>query len=368
MNREDHVPYSGPERRVNGGDRRVNGGDRRTELVSDRQARHGRGSTYLITGGAGFLGSHLVEALVSQGKQVMILDDLSTGSRDNVAHLLDGGRAELIEGSVLDVGLVNELMPIAHTCFHLASPVGVELVVDRPLETTIRNVRGTDIVTAAAAEYDARLLFASTSEVYGKQSGGSLREDSDRVYGSVTKSRWGYAAAKVMGEMLVRGYHAEQGTETMVVRLFNTIGPRQQSTYGMVVPRLISQALAGEDLTVYGDGEQSRCFTHVKDVVDALLLLVANDDAVGHVFNVGSRTEVKVNDLARRVIARTKSSSQIRHVPYAEAYGDGFEELGRRRPDTTALQQLTGWEPRFGLDDAIDDILASLVAGREAVG
>lgn len=297
----------------------------------------------------------------------MILDDLSTGRLENVEHLLGGGGAELVQGSVLDVGFVNELMHLAHTCLHLASPVGVELVVDRPLETTIRNVRGIDIVTAAAAEYGVRLLFASTSEIYGKQSGDSLSEDSDRVYGSVRKSRWGYATAKALGEMLVRGYHAEHGTETMVVRLFNTIGPRQRSTYGMVVPRFISQALAGEDLTVYGDGEQSRCFTHIKDVVDALLRLVANDDAVGHVFNIGSRTEVKVNDLARRVIERTGSASQIRYVPYADAYGDGFEELGRRRPDTSALEELTGWKPQYGLDHAIDDILASLVADHETV-
>ena len=316
---------------------------------------------HLITGGAGFVGSHLAEGLVSHGDRVVLLDDLSTGTRDNVAHLIEGGDAELVRGSVLDPGLVDELMRMCDTCFHLASPVGVKLVVDKPLETTIRNVRGVDIVTEAAVRYGTRLVFTSTSEIYGKQSGSSLQEDADRIYGSVTKSRWGYATAKALGEMLIFGYHTEHGANAIVVRLFNTVGPRQRSSYGMVVPRFVSQALAGEDLTIYGDGEQSRCFTHVGDVVDALLRLIACDEAVGRPFNVGSRDEVKVNDLARRIIERTESSSGIRYVPYEDAYGEGFEELGRRRPDTTALEALTGWRARRTLDDAIDDIVASEV-------
>jgi UDP-glucose 4-epimerase len=317
------------------------------------------GSKHLITGGAGFIGSHLAEALVSRGDEVILLDDLSTGRYENVEHL--DGNAELIEGSVLDVELVNELMMRSDICFHLASPVGVKLVVDQPLETTIRNVRGVDIVTEAAVRHDTRLLFTSTSEVYGKHSGTSLHEDADRMYGSLRKSRWGYATAKALGEMLVFGYHAEHGAEAIVVRLFNTVGPRQQAAYGMVVPRFVSQALAGEDITVYGDGGQSRCFTHVNDVIDALLRIVPRNEAVGNVYNVGSQVEVTINDLAERVIERTRSSAEIRHVPYDQAYGDGFEELGRRRPDTTALTELTGWEPRLGLDDAIDDIVASKV-------
>jgi len=330
--------------------------------------KNGSRLKHLITGGAGFIGSHLAEALVSRGDKVDLLDDLSTGRRENVEHLLDSGSAELIEGSVLDVGLVNDLMMGSDTCFHLASPVGVKLVVNRPLETTIRNVRGVDIVTEAAAGCGTRLLFASTSEIYGKQSGNALQEDADRTYGSTTTSRWGYATAKALGEMLIFGYHTEHGAEAIVVRLFNTVGPRQRSQYGMVVPRFVSQALAGEDLIVYGDGEQSRCFTHVKDVIDALLRLMTCDEAVGKVLNVGSRDEVKINDLAERVIERTHSSSGIRYVPYREAYGEGFEELGRRRPSTTALQRLTGWHPQRDLDEAIDDILASTVAGLQAVG
>lgn len=287
----------------------------------------------------------------------MVLDDLSTGRRRNIEHHLWNEQVELIEGSVLDAGLVKELMLYSDTCFHLASPVGVELVVDRPLETTIRNVRGTDIVTEAAARNGTRLLFASTSEIYGKQSGDSLREDSDRIYGSVQRSRWGYSTAKVLGEMLIFGYHTEMGTQATVVRLFNTIGPRQRSRYGMVVPRFVQQALAGQDLTVYGDGRQSRCFTHVKDVVDALMPLIECEPAIGHVYNVGSQTEVSITSLAERVIERTGSSSGIRYVAYEDAYGDGFEELGRRRPDTSALHDLTGWRPQYDLDDAIDDIV-----------
>jgi UDP-glucose 4-epimerase len=307
------------------------------------------------------VGSHLAEALVARGDEVILLDDLSAGRRENVEHLLETGQAELIEGQVLDARLVNELMLVSSTCFHLASPVGVKLVVDQPLETTIRNVRGIDIVTEAAARHDTRLIFASTSEVYGKQSGSALEEDADRVYGSMKRSRWGYATAKALGEMLIFGYHAEYGTEASVVRLFNTVGPRQRGSYGMVVPRFIEQALAGEDLTVYGNGEQSRCFTHVNDVVDALVRLIDCEGAVGNVYNVGSRTEVTINDLAERVIECTQSSSRTVHVPYAFAYGEGFEELGRRRPDTSALEQLTGWYPRHDLDDAIEDIVASRV-------
>jgi UDP-glucose 4-epimerase len=327
-----------------------------------RTGRNGGGSSrYLITGGAGFVGSHLAESLVSRGDEVVLLDDLSTGRRENVEHLLEEGQAELIEGSVLDAGLVNELMLVSSTCFHLASPVGVKLVVDKPLETTIRNVRGIDIVTEAVARHGTRLVFASTSEVYGKQSGSALREDADRVYGSMKRSRWGYATAKALGEMLIFGYHSEYETKASVLRLFNTVGPRQRASYGMVVPRFIEQALAGEDLTVNDDGEQSRCFTHVRDVVDAFLRVVECDGAIGNVYNVGSRVEVTINDLAARVIERTQSDSEIRHVSYDAAYGEGFEELGRRRPDTSAFQELTGWHPQCDLDDAIDDIVASRV-------
>lgn len=311
----------------------------------------------MITGGAGFVGSHLADALVERGDDVVLLDDLSTGLQANVEHLVESGWAELVVGSVLDAELVDELCARTETCFHLASAVGVQLVVERPLESLLRNVRGTDIVTEAAVRNGCRLLFTSTSEIYGKLSDGALHEESDRLVGSPTKARWGYAAAKVFGEMVAYGYAREHGAETVVVRLFNTVGPRQTGAYGMVVPTLVRQALAGEELTVYGDGTQTRCFTHVRDVVDALLLLTDNDEAIGRVFNIGSSTEVSILELAREIIERTGSQSEISLVPYEDAYGEGFEELGKRKPDTTALEMLTGWSRRLTVEDAIEDAI-----------
>jgi UDP-glucose 4-epimerase len=312
----------------------------------------------LITGGAGFIGSHLAEVLVARGDEVVILDDLSTGSRENVEHLLESDRVSLIEGSTLDAALIHQLTLEADTVFHLASAVGVKLVVERPLESLLRNVRGTDVVTEAAVRNGCRLLFASTSEIYGKNSDGALRESSDRLLGPPTKSRWTYATAKTFGEMLAYGSFLERGAETVVVRLFNTVGPRQTGMYGMVLPRFVHQALEGEDLTVYGDGTQSRCFAHVHDTVDAIVRVADSDAALGSVFNIGSSAEITIQELAERVIERTGSDSRIRYVPFEEAYDSGFEELGRRQPDTRALERLTGWQPRLTIDDAIDDVIA----------
>ena len=322
---------------------------------------------YLVTGGAGFVGSHLTDALIERGNDVIILDDLSTGRRENISHLFaeissngDGRRraAEFVEGSTLDAALIDDVMRTVDGCFHLASAVGVQLVVDRPLESLIRNVRGVDNVTAAAARHDCRLLFTSTSEIYGKNSGDGLHEQSDRLLGPATTSRWGYATAKVFGEMLAYGYHREQAAEMLVVRLFNTVGPRQTGYYGMVLPRFVRQALDGADLTVYGDGSQSRCFAHVYDVIEAMLLLMGNEKALGNAWNIGCPTEVTILELAERVIERTRSGSEITFVPYEEAYGEGFEELGRRKPDVSALRDLTGWSPTRTVDDAIDDVIA----------
>ena len=313
---------------------------------------------YLLTGGAGFIGSHLADALVGRGEDVVILDDFSTGKPDNVEHLAASGAITLVQGSVTDAELVDELMNRCDVCLHLASAVGVKLVVSQPLETLRRIVHGTDVVVSTAARRDKRVLFASTSEVYGKNSGGALHEDSDRVLGSAFKSRWSYAIAKSYGEAIAHGYHREHGADTSVIRLFNTIGPRQRGAYGMVVPRFVRQAIAGEQVTVYGDGSQSRCFLHVRDAVAAILLLSENDDAVGRAFNIGNPVPITILALAERVIDRVGSSSQIRFVPYEEAYDEGFEELGRRRPDTTALQALTGWRPQRTLDDALDDVIA----------
>jgi UDP-glucose 4-epimerase len=312
---------------------------------------------YLITGGAGFVGSHLSDALVADGHTVVLLDDLSTGQLANVEHLLADGRAEFVEGSATDAALVEELVADCDRCVHLASAVGVQLVVDHPLETMLANVRGIDTVMAAAARHGRRVLFASTSEVYGKQSRGPLAEDADLVIGSPAKARWSYAIAKCFGEAVAQGYHTDQGAETIVVRLFNAVGPRQTARYGMVLPRFVGQALRGENLTVYGKGSQTRCFTHVMDTAQALRLLCENDGAVGRTFNVGSSTPVAVIELAQRIIERTGSSSQIERLSYAEAYAPGFEELGMRRPDTSALEQLTGWAPTRTLDDAIDDVI-----------
>ena len=325
----------------------------------DRRASR-RGKRYLITGGAGFIGSHLAETLVARdrGEQVVILDDLSSGRVENIEHILDQPGVEFIEGSVNDARIVDQLMNHADVCVHLASAVGVQKIVNEPLDTLMRSVRGSNVVMHAAQRHDARVLFSSTSEVYGKHTNGGLTEEADLIFGSPAKGRWTYAIAKSFGEALVHAYHRQRGVDAIVVRLFNTVGPRQTGAYGMVLPRLVRQALNGEDLTVYGSGAQTRCFTHVKDTVSALVLLCEHDEAGGSTFNIGSSTPVSIIELARRVIERTGSSSGVMLVPYEEAYGEGFEELGRRRPDTTALQNLTGWQPCCTADGAIDDVIA----------
>jgi nucleoside-diphosphate-sugar epimerase len=315
---------------------------------------------YLVTGGAGFIGSHLVEALAARGDHVLILDDLSTGDRHNVEHVLKSESVEMVVGSILDEALVDQCVESVDACFHLASAVGVQLVVSRPLDTLLCNVRGTDIVVSAAARHGKRLLYTSTSEVYGKNSTGSLNEQSDRILGSPFKARWGYAIAKAFGEALSHGYSRECGAEIVVTRLFNTAGPRQKGAYGMVLPRFVQQALVDKDLTVYGNGTQSRCFIHVADTVHALLLLIESDDALGGVYNVGSSSEVPIIELAAKVIERTGSSSRVQLIPYEAAYGEGFEELGRRKPDTTEIEMLTGWRTSRSLEETIDDVIAHL--------
>jgi UDP-glucose 4-epimerase len=313
---------------------------------------------YLVTGGAGFIGSHLVEALAARGEHVVVLDDLSTGSRRNIEHLLGTDRVELVEGSILDADLVDGCVGSVDACVHLAAAVGVQLIVSRPLESLLSNVRGTDIVMTAAARHGRRLLYSSTSEIYGKASEGALSESADRVVGSPFVARWSYATAKAFGEALLHGYVRESGARFTAARLFNTVGPRQKGSYGMVLPRFVQQAIAGEDLTVYGSGAQTRCFVHVADTVQALLLLLDSDRAVGRVFNVGSTEEVPIIELAARVIDRVGSGSRVQLVPYEDAYGEGFEELGRRKPDTTELRRETGWAPRRSLDETIDDVIA----------
>jgi nucleoside-diphosphate-sugar epimerase len=310
---------------------------------------------YLITGGAGFIGSHLADALIARGDSVLLIDDLSTGRLQNIEHILDSEQVEFVEGSVLDEGLLDDCMHAVDSCFHLASAVGVQLVVSSSLR---RNIRGNDIVISAAARRCTPLVFASTSEIYGKNSSGALGEESDRVLGSIAKLRWSYANAKAFGEALVYSYVREQRCPMSVVRLFNTVGPRQTGAYGMVLPRFVRQALKGDDLTVFGNGTQSRCFGHVLDVVHGIVMVADEPRAVGRPFNIGSPVETPVIELARRVIESSGSASGIKLVPYEEAYDEGFEELGKRKPDTTAIESLTGWQASRTIDEAIDDVIA----------
>jgi UDP-glucose 4-epimerase len=313
---------------------------------------------YLITGGAGFIGSHVADHLVARGDRVIILDDFSTGRDENVRHL-GGADVELVQGSTTDRELVDFCFESVDACFHLASAVGVKLIVEEPLESLLANIRGIDVVLSAAARHRRPLLFTSTSELYGKN-GNTRRmsEDADRLLGSPLQSRWAYAEAKALGESLAYAYVRQRDAAMTVARLFNTVGPRQTGRFGMVLPRLVRQALTGLELTVYGDGSQTRCFVHVHDTVRALVLLVDSDQSRGRVFNVGSESEISVLELATRVVARTGTDSPIVFVPYEVAYESGFEELGRRIPDTTALRELTGWVPTRSVDEAIDDVIA----------
>ena len=325
----------------------------------------------LVTGGAGFIGSHLVEGLAARGDRVLVLDDLSTGRLSNLDAALASDGVEFAEGSVLDAHLVDECMRSVDACVHLAAAVGVQLVVEQPLDSVLLNVRGAETVLSSAADHARRAVFASTSEVYGKNGGSApVDEDADRVLGSARKGRWGYALSKSLGEFLAYQLHRELGAQTIVVRLFNTVGPRQRGAYGMVLPRFVRQALRGEPLTVYGDGRQTRCFCHVADAVDGILRLLDEEAAVGGIFNIGTQEQVTIGDLARRVIELSGSESTVSLVPYEEAFGEGFEELGRRVPDTTALEARTGWRPAKTLDDAIYDVIAferDIVSAAEAV-
>jgi UDP-glucose 4-epimerase len=306
----------------------------------------------------------LVEALLHRGESVVVLDNLSTGRLANLDRALSHPDFRFVHGSVLDEMVVDELMEQCDTVIHLAAAVGVKLIVEHPLRSLTTNIRGSEIVIGAAHRYRCKILVASTSEVYGKNGSGPLSEGSDRILGDTSVARWAYSTAKSVDEILANAYHQERGLPTIVARLFNTVGPRQSPTYGMVIPRLVRQALAGEPLTVFGEGSQSRCFCHVSDVIRALLLLVDNPAAVGQVFNVGSTEEITIAELARQIIARTGSTSSINFIPYSEAYGIGFEDMHRRLPDTSKLRALTGWAPQHDLDRILQDTIAE--ATREA--
>jgi UDP-glucose 4-epimerase len=311
-----------------------------------------------VTGGSGFIGSHLVEALLARGNSVVALDNLSTGRLENLDGVSGHPSFHFVQGSVLDELVVDELVHTCDVVVHLAAAVGVTLIVEQPLRSLTTNIRGSQIVIEAAHRYRRKILLASTSEIYGKNSDGPLAETADRILGSPAVARWAYSAAKGIDEVLAFAYHKERDLPTVVVRLFNTVGPRQSPAYGMVIPRLVRQAVAGHPLTVFGDGLQTRCFCHVADVVTALTGLLDHDGAVGDVFNVGSGEEISMLELARRVIVAAGSDSEIEFIPYDEAYEEGFEDMARRVPDTHKLASLTEWAPTRTLEDILRETIA----------
>lgn len=321
----------------------------------------------LVTGGAGFIGSHLVEGLLERGYEVHVLDSLTTSARDNLAHVEADPRLRVTVDSVLNEPLIDRAVAEADVVFHLAAAVGVKWVLEHPLRSLETNLRGTELVLAAADRHRRPVLIASTSEVYGKNDSGPLREDDDRILGSSRISRWFYATAKAADEALATAYWQERRLPTIAVRFFNTIGPRQTGRYGMVVPRFIGQALRGEPITVYGDGQQTRCFTYVGDVVKSVIALTECDRAWGDVYNVGRQAEISIADLAQRVIALTGSSSEIVYVPYDQAYSEGFEDMRRRVPDVTKLRQTIGYAPDTPLDEALRRIIAAFPSNPPSV-
>ncbi len=313
----------------------------------------------LITGGAGFVGSHLAEALLERGDEVLVLDNLSTGSIENITALKASPRFRYSVDSVINEPLTAELIDQADVVFHLAAAVGVKLIVESPVNTIETNVHGTEMVLKLANKKKKKVLVASTSEVYGKSNVVPFREDADLVLGATTKGRWSYACSKAIDEFLALAYFKEKRLPVVIVRLFNTVGPRQTGRYGMVIPNFVKQALLGHPITVFGDGSQSRCFTYVSDVVGALIRLADHPGAVGGVFNVGNdREEITMLDLARRVKERTGSTSAIELVPYEKAYEEGFEDMPRRVPDISKVRDLVGYEPRVQLDEILDRVAA----------
>lgn len=317
---------------------------------------------YLVTGGAGFIGSHLCELLLAAGHRVTVLDNLSTGRFRNIEKLAEHPDFRAVIDTITNPATVAECVKDCDQIFHLAAAVGVELVVDRPVETIMTNIRGTEIVLEEASRYRRKTLVVSTSEVYGKGVNETFGEEDDRLMGPTTRSRWGYAASKAMDEFLALAYYQEKQFPVVIVRLFNTVGPRQRGRYGMVIPRLVGQALRGEALTIHGTGEQTRCFCHVGDVVPALRGLMDLPAAVGEIFNVGNDEEVTINRLAERILALTGSASGIQHIAYDAAYGPGFEDMLRRRPRLDKLRgALGGWSPR-GLDEILRDVIGEMRA------
>jgi nucleoside-diphosphate-sugar epimerase len=311
----------------------------------------------LITGGAGFIGSHLADALLNQGDEVLILDNLSTGAIENIAHIKGRPRFEYFIDTVENEPLLAELIDRSDVVFHFAAAVGVKLIVEQPVHTIETNVHGTEVVLKHANKKKRLVVVASTSEVYGKSNDVPFREDSDLVMGPTPKHRWAYACSKAIDEFLALAYWKERKLPVIIVRFFNTVGPRQTGRYGMVIPNFVRQALAGEAITVFGDGTQSRAFTHVADVVGALIALVREPDAIGQVVNIGNTQEVTITALAERVRDLCGSQSPIKYIPYEEAYDSGFEDMPRRVPDLTKVRRMIGYEPRHSLDDILVQVI-----------
>ncbi|HEU5011261.1 MAG TPA: GDP-mannose 4,6-dehydratase [Roseiflexaceae bacterium] len=337
---------------------------------------------YVITGGMGFIGSHLAEALLDRGHKVTIIDNLSTGRFENIEHLIDRPGFQFAVDNIISEVVLDRLVSECDIIFHLAAAVGVKLVVENPVHTIETNVMGTEAILKAALRYRAKVLIASTSEVYGKGIRIPFAESDDCVLGPTSHSRWGYAASKMTDEFLGLAYHRQKDLPVVIFRLFNTVGPRQTGYYGMVIPRLVEQALRGEPLTVFGDGQQSRCFLHVHDAVEALIALSTREDAVGQVFNLGTTEEITIVDLARRVLqvadkhrasqphalalgngaAIMPDEDRIVFIPYAQAYAKGFEDMRRRVPDISKIYHYIGWQPRRTLNDILHDVVTSMAA------
>lgn len=314
----------------------------------------------VITGGAGFIGSHLTDHLLAAGDEVTVLDNLSTGTLENLTEAFKNPRFNFVEGTILDKEVLANIMTGADRVFHLAAAVGVQLIVEQPLESLRTNIHGTENVLEAVKNAGAKLLLASTSEVYGKNASDALSEDSDRILGDALKSRWTYAAAKGIDEAFAHAYWNTFGVQVSIVRLFNTVGPRQTGRYGMVVPNLVGQAVSGQPLTVFGDGQQTRCFSYVGDVVPAMVALLENQRSYGQAINLGGAQEISIRELGERIIERVGSTSEIKLVPYAQAYAAGYEDMRRRVPDNTKANELIGYIPQTTVDQIIDHVAADL--------
>ena len=309
---------------------------------------------YLITGGAGFIGSHLADALIGFGHEITSLDNLSTGSMKNVSQL--DGRVNFVKGDIRDVRLVTKLIADCDVVFHMAAALGVSTILESPMESMSTNILGSEVVLSAASKLDKRILIASTSEIYGKNPNQPLKETDDRIIGAPQKLRWSYSDSKAIEEAMARALYLEKQTRVTTVRLFNTVGPRQTGRYGMVIPRFVDSALKGQPVSIYGDGYQTRVFCHVLDTVDALIKIIGTEYSIGEVYNLGGVGEISITELAKRVIKLTNSKSELQYIPYEEAYPTGFEDMERRVPDISKIQSTINWAPARDLDKIITDV------------